>query len=80
VLEKELSALASRLMETNLDEGKRVYLDRAKEWPKQALDDAQKAIDALSAAELRHHLEELLHLLSDAIARGPHHYIRFIGD
>jgi hypothetical protein len=37
-------------------------------------------MEALSLGELRQHLEALLHFLSDAAAKEPHHYLRFIGD
>jgi hypothetical protein len=80
VLQSECSALASRLTEPNLQDVKRVYLERAVAWPEVALEDARKAMEALSLGELRHHLEALLRLLSDAVAKEPHHYVRFIGD
>jgi hypothetical protein len=80
VLQSECSALALRLTEPNLLEGKRVYLERAGVWPKPALEEARKAMETLSLGELRHHLEALLRLLSDAVAKGPHHYVRFVGD
>lgn len=80
VLQSECSALALRLTEPNLLEGKRVYLEHAQTWPKTALEEARKAMETLSLGELRHHLEALLRLLSDAVAGGPHHYVRFVGD
>jgi len=80
VLQGECSALASRLTEPNLQEGKRVYLERAAAWPKVALEDTRKAMETLSLGELRQHLEALLRLLSAAVAKEPHHYVRFIGD
>jgi hypothetical protein len=54
------NALASWLTEPNLQDGKRVYLERAVAWPKVALDDAPKAMEALSLGELRQHLEALI--------------------
>jgi hypothetical protein len=80
VLQTECSALMSRLTEPHLSEVKRVYLERAGEWPKRALEEAQKEMETLSLADLRNHLEALLSLISNAIERGPHHYIRFVGD
>jgi len=80
VLQSELSALASRLTETKLLECKRAYLNRAEGWPKAALEGARKTMEALSIGELQQHLDELLRLLSDAVAKGPHHYVRFVGD
>ena len=79
VLRNELSMLASRLTEPNLQEIKRAYLGRAKTWPSAALQESRKAMEALSLGELRHHVEKLLHLVSDASAK-THHYVRFIGD
>jgi hypothetical protein len=55
-------------------------MERAQAWPTSAFEDARRAVDKVSLADLRHHLEELLRLLSDAADRGPHHYIRFVGD
>jgi hypothetical protein len=56
------NALASWLTEPNLQDGKRVYLERAVAWPKAALDDAPKAMEALSLGELRQRLEALSRL------------------
>jgi hypothetical protein len=80
VIQSECSALALRLTEPNLLERKRVYLERAGAWPKVAFEEAQKGVETLSLSELRNHLEALLRLFSDAIEKGPHHYVRFIGD
>jgi hypothetical protein len=80
VLQSELSALGSRLTETNLLECKRAYLSRAEAWPKTAIEEARKAMETLSIGELQQHLDQLLRLLSDAVVRGPHHYVRFVGD
>ena len=76
----ECAALAARLTEPNLLESKRVYLERAATWPKAAFLEAQEATEALTLAELRHHLDALLHLFSDAVDKGAHHSVRFIGD
>jgi hypothetical protein len=80
VLQSECCALVSRLTEPSLSEVKQVYLERAGAWPKRALEEAEKEMEALSLADLRNHLEALLNLISDAIDRGPDHYIRFVGD
>jgi hypothetical protein len=80
VLQSECFGLASRLTEPNLREGKRVYLEHAAAWPKVALEDARKGMEALSLGELRHHLDALLQLLSEAAVKEPNHYVRFIGD
>jgi hypothetical protein len=80
VLQNELSTLALQLTEPNLLEVKRLYLKSAEEWPKTALDEARKEMETLSLGELRQHLEDLLRLVSDTIAKGPGHYVRFVGD
>ena len=80
VLQSECSALMSLLTESNLLELKRVYLERAMAWPKVALEEAQKHVEALSLSELQNHLEALLGLISEALDKGPHHYVRFVGD
>lgn len=80
VLQRECSSLISLLTEPNLSEVKRLYLERAEAWPKAALDEARQDMEALSLGELRKHLDSLLALISDALDKGPHHYIRFVGD
>jgi hypothetical protein len=80
VLQHECSAVASRLTEPNLLDGKRDYLERAKAWPKVALEEARQAAETLSLGDLRNHLDALLRLVSDAAVRGPGHRVRFIGD
>jgi hypothetical protein len=80
VLQSECSALVSLLTESNLLELKRVYLERAVAWPKVAFEEAQKDMETLSLSELQNHLEALLGLISDALDKGPHHYVRFVGD
>ena len=80
VLQSECSALASLLTESNLLELKRVYLERAVAWPKVAFEEAQKDMETLSLSELQNHLEALLGLILDALDKGPHHYVRFVGD
>ena len=76
----ECSALVSQLTQPNLLELKRVYLERAGAWPKRAFEEAQKEMETLSLADLRNHLERLLDLISKAIEKGAHHYVRFDGD
>jgi hypothetical protein len=80
VLQSECSALVSLLTESNLLELKRVYLERAVAWPKVAFEEAQRDMETLSLSELQNHLEALLGLISDALDKGPHYYVRFVGD
>jgi hypothetical protein len=80
VLQKELSELTSRLTEANLSESKRVYLERAAVWPRAAIEEARTALERLSIDDLRQHLAQLFDLVSHAMTKGPHHYIRFVGD
>jgi hypothetical protein len=80
VLHSEFSSLASRVTEPDLLEAKRIYLERPEGTPKAALEEMREAVETLSLDDLRHHLEGLLRLVSDAVARGPHHYIRFVAD
>lgn len=80
VLQSECSALVSQLTQPNLSEVKRVYLERAGAWPKRAFEEAQSEMGTLSLADLRNHLERLLDLISNAIEKGVHHYVRFVGD
>jgi hypothetical protein len=80
VLQSECSALVPLLTDSSLSELKRVYLERAVAWPKVAFEEAQRDMQALSLNDLRNHLEALLTLVSDALDRGPHHYVRFVGD
>lgn len=41
-----------------------------------------KALDSrdLSTEELCNHLERLVALVDEALARSPHHFVRFLGD
>ena len=78
VLQSELSALTSRLTETNLLQSKQDYLERAAAWPERAIQEAHEYLETLSLGELQHHLEGLLSLLADV--KIPHHYVRFVGD
>jgi hypothetical protein len=80
ILQNECSALVSQLTEPNLSQVKRVYLERAGAWPKRAFEEAQKEMETLSLTDLRNHLETLSGLISDAIEKGAHHYVRFVGD
>ena len=80
VLQSECSALVSQLTAPNLSQLKRAYLERAETWPKRAVEEAQKEMEALSLAGLQSHLESLLDLISKAIEKGAHHYLRFVGD
>jgi hypothetical protein len=80
VLQDELQMLAVQLTEPNLVEVKRLYLKRAEGWPQRALDEAHKEMDTLSIEVLRQHLEQLLRLISDTLAKGHGHYVRFVGD
>lgn len=80
VLQDECSALVLQLTEPNLLNCKKGYLARATAWPNAALEAARKEMEALSLSDLRKHLEALLLLLSDAVDKGPHHYLRFVGD
>jgi hypothetical protein len=80
VLQSECSALLPLVTEASLLEFKRIYLERAGAWPKVAFEEAQKDMITLTLGELRSHLDALLSLISDAIDKGPHHYLRFVGD
>jgi hypothetical protein len=80
VLHSECSTLGLRLTESNLMEGKRIYLERAGAWPKRAFEEAQQDMETMSLAALRNHLDSLLDLISKAIEKGPRHYVRFVGD
>lgn len=80
VLQRECLALALRITKPNLLQAKQDYLERAGAWPSAALEEARSAAEALSVDELQCHLEALLQLISEAAGKGPHHYVRFIGD
>ncbi len=80
VLQKELSELTPQMTEANLSESKRVYLERAAVLPRAAIEEARTALEGLSIDDLRQHLAQLSDLVSHAMTKGPHHYIRFVGD
>jgi hypothetical protein len=53
VLNNECSAVALRLTGPNLLEEKRVYLERAKVWPKVALEEAREATELFRSVNFR---------------------------
>jgi hypothetical protein len=80
LLRQELESIAAELTETKLIAGKKDYLERACGWPARAVEEAQGKMAALSVNDLLQHLDRLVTLVRSAVERGPHIYIRFLGD
>jgi hypothetical protein len=76
----ELESMKPALTKGGLELAKQEYLNHAAAWPEAAVNDAQHHISLLSINDLRRHLEALISLVENAIERGPHHYVKFIGD
>jgi hypothetical protein len=80
LLKRELESVAGQITESNLVAGKKDYLERATTWPARAIQEARERVDSLSVSDLEGHLVRLIALVAEAIERGAHHYVRFIGD
>ena len=80
VLLSELEAVRSSLDDRRLEAAKEQYRNRATSWPEAGTRDAQAYIASVSLADIRHHFDQVISLVRDAIGRGPHHYVRFVGD
>src|SRR5438874_70723 len=77
-LKRDLESVAGRITEVNLVVGKTDYLGRATLWPPAAVQEARERLESLTADDLHRHLAQLTALVTDAIERGSHHYVRFI--
>ena len=80
VLLSELEAARSSRDDRRLQAAKEQYLKRAASWPQAGTRDAQAYTTSLSVTDIRHHLDQVISLVRDALSRGPHHYVRFVGD
>jgi hypothetical protein len=80
VLNEELKALRPVITAETLRLAKQRYLERASTWPVAARAMAGEIVEGLSVELLHAHLEQLIRFVSDGIAAGTHHYIRFVGD
>lgn len=79
-LRGELEALRGRLSDERLRAEKQKYLHSATNWPAGAKENAARYVDSFATADLNEYLSKLLMLISEAESRGPHHYVRFLGD
>jgi hypothetical protein len=79
-LAKELKALRSRITDKALRLAKDSYLQSTTGWPAKARADATRYTESLSTEDLTRHLSQLIALLDVAHRKGPHHYVRFVGD
>jgi hypothetical protein len=76
----ELETATASLTERGLETSKQEYLKRAASWPQTAQTDAQGYTTSISLADIRSQFERVISLVRGALDRGPHHYVRFIGD
>jgi|SRR5690242_11073754 hypothetical protein len=79
-LRKELEALRFRVTNQAVRAAKLKYLDSARNWPPKASAEAVRYTESLSTSELAEHLSKVVTLVEDAISKGPHYYVRFVGD
>ena len=68
------------MTEVDLVAGKTDYLERTTLWPPAAVQEAHEHFESLTADDLHADLMQLTALVGDAMERGSHHYVRFIGD
>lgn len=80
VLRRELETLRDRITDTGLARVREDYLRRTAQWPDAAVEAAHKELERLTVASLQGHLNDILRLVDDAMAKGPHHMLRFTGD
>jgi hypothetical protein len=80
VLLSEFERASGWLSESSLALAKQRYLAGAVSWPELARRHAQEGCERLTLQDLREHCDELIALTQSALKRGPHHYLRFVGD
>jgi len=80
ILLGELTRASASLSEERLEFTKQQYLAKAASWPSLAREQAQAYCERLALSALREHCDEVIALVRGALERGPHHYVRFVGD
>lgn len=80
VLLSELDRALSRLTEGRLDLAKQRYLADAELWPETAREQARVICERLTLTDVREHCDQVVAVVRSALGRGPHHYVRFVGD
>lgn len=79
-LQKELEMLRSHVTDEALQRSKQQYLESAEGWPLSARTEAGQIVMSLSREDLLDHVAKLLRLIREGLSRGPHYYVRFVGD
>jgi hypothetical protein len=77
VLRDELIRLRPLITDEMIRVTKQQYLEKASAWPDAARRKAASSVPGPSVKKLSAHLEEVLKVVTDGIASGPHHYVRF---
>jgi hypothetical protein len=80
VLRDELIRLRPLITDATIRVTTTRYLEKASAWPDAARRKAASSVPGPSVEELSAHLEEVLQVVTDGVASGPHHYVRFVGD
>jgi hypothetical protein len=80
VLRDELIQLRPLITDDMIRVTAQRYLEHASARPGAARREAKSHVSRPFVGELCAHLEEVLEVVTDAIASGPHHYVRFVGD
>jgi hypothetical protein len=80
ILLAELTRASASLSEERLEFTKQQYLASTVSWPEVAREHAQASCERLTLSALREHCNEVIALIRSALERGPHHYVRFMGD
>jgi hypothetical protein len=80
VLLAELTRASANLSEDRLEFTKQQYLADSVSWPDLARQQAQVYCEGLTLSAVREHCDKVIALVGAALERGPHHYVRFVGD
>jgi hypothetical protein len=79
-LKHELERLAKSLTDSKVARVKSEFMKSTGSWPAAAREDVPRQLERITAESIRVHLAELIALIDDGLARGPHHFCRFMGD
>ena len=80
VLKRELESIVPLVRQKSLDQVKEKLVRGARSWPSKAQEENSVYVESVTVDELREYLAKLIGLVDEALSRGPHQYLRFIGD
>ena len=80
MLKRELESIVPLVRQKSLDQVKEKLVRGARSWPSKAQEENSVYVESVTVDELREYLAMLIGLVDEALSRGPHQYLRFIGD